>query len=113
MDPARWLRTPSGADAVVVRIGKNGAQLVVVDAEGGWERWVYPSMGDAQTVADQLGIPVHLGAYPDAVRLRMNTRVRTRQELDRGAYREQGRVGPINPYPESRRRAPETRPPAS
>ncbi len=105
MEPATWLSDNRGADAVVIRIGVNGAQLVVVDREGAWERWVYPSVEVAETAAEALGIPVHGGAYPTEVRVRMNGHVRTRPDFDQGAYREQGRVGPINPYPENRRRS--------
>jgi hypothetical protein len=89
---------------VVMRIGLGDAQLVLVDAEGLWERWVYPSADEASRAARELGIQPHVGDYPEEVRLRMNTRVRSPQDFARGAYPEEGRVGPVRPYPENRPR---------
>src|SRR5438874_4860340 len=42
------------ADAVVIRIGLNDAQLVIVDADGAWERWVYHSVNEAVEAAESL-----------------------------------------------------------
>jgi hypothetical protein len=107
----RKIRTPQvfvaqreGAEAVVVRIGLNDTQLVLVDGAGAWDRWVYHSEEEANEVARALGIEVHQGHYPEALRVRMNARVRPPEEFDRGAYPEQGRVGPVMPYPENRPR---------
>jgi hypothetical protein len=100
-----------GTEAVVVRIGGHDAQLVLVDGEGAWDRWVYHSLVEAKGVAESLGVPVHVGEYPEKTRVRMNARRRTTEEFDRGAYPEQGRVGPVSSYPENRpRRAPEALP---
>jgi hypothetical protein len=99
-------------EAVVVRIGLNGAQLVLVDGDGAWERWVYPSEDDAVAAAERLGIAVHHG-YPEHVRVRMNARVRPLEEFELAPYPEQGRVGPVNSYPENRpRRVAPAPPPA-
>ncbi len=87
---------------MVVRIGLNGAQLVLVDDAGEWERWVYPSLGEAASVGAALDIPVHTGEYPEEVRARMNRHRRGTASFRRGAYPEQGRVGPVIPYPENR-----------
>jgi hypothetical protein len=97
-------RQGPGVEAVVVRIGANTAQLVLVDAEGRWERWVLTSEEDARRAADELGIPVHTGGYPEELRVRMNAYVRPREDYERGAYPEQGRVGPVIPYRENRPR---------
>ena len=67
-------------------------------------RWVYPTVEDAVKVAESLGLPLHVGEYPEAVRVRMNARRRPQEEFDRDAYPEQGEVGPIIPYPENRPR---------
>jgi hypothetical protein len=111
-EPLEPFRTPAdfisrrgpGIAGVVVRIGLGDAQLVLVDAEGLWERWVYPSTDEAVRVARDLGVPHHVGDYPEDVRLRMNARVRSPQEFARGPYPEEGRVGPVRPYPENRPR---------
>lgn len=100
-----------GAEAVVVRIGLHDAQLVVVDSEGGWDRWVYRSVEEATATAEGLGIPVHVGEYPEPLRVRMNSYRRPPEDFERGAYPEQGAVGPVIPYPENRPRRIETRPP--
>jgi hypothetical protein len=88
----------------VVRIGLHDAQLVVVDARGAWDRWVYHSVDEAKAAAETLGIPVHVGEYPEPLRVRMNSHRRPAGDFDRGAYPEQGRVGPVIPYPENRPR---------
>lgn len=102
--PQEFISQRDGVDAVVVRIGLNDAQLVLVDGDGAWDRWVYPSEDEATEVARSLGVEVHEGHYPEDVRVRMNARVRPPAEFDRGAYPEQGRVGPVIPYPENRPR---------
>jgi len=93
-----------GTDAVVIRIGLNDAQLVLVDVDGRWSRWVYHSTGEAEDVARSLGIPVHVGEFPEELRVRMNLYRRPRADFDRGAYPEQGAVGPVINYPENRPR---------
>ena len=111
MDPRR-VRYPhefvaaagEGTEAVVVRIGMNDAQLVLVDAGGRWNRWVYHSTAEAEEVARSLRVSVHLGEYPEELRVRMNAYQRPRDDFDRGAYPEQGAVGPVINYPENRPR---------
>ena len=111
MDPRR-VRYPhefvsaagEGTVAVVVRIGMNDAQLVLVDADGRWNRWVYHSTAEAEDVARSLGVPVHVGEYPEELRVRMNAYQRPRDDFDRAAYPEQGAVGPVINYPENRPR---------
>ena len=99
-----------GTEAIVVRIGLNDAQLVLVDGGGRWDRWVYHSVEEAQAAGDALGVPVHVGQYPEETRVRMNKHQRPALDFDLGAYPEQGRVGPVMPYPENRPRD-LTRPP--
>jgi len=93
-----------GCVAVVVRIGLNDAQLVVVDEEGAWDRWVYRSVDEAKAVADDLDIEVHMDEYPEELRVRMNAYRRPQESFEAGAYPEQGEVGPVIPYPENRPR---------
>ena len=111
-DEAETFRRPAdfvtakgdGCEAIVIRIGLHDAQLVLVDGNGAWDRWVYHSMEEAQEAAGELGVPVHVGEYPEETRVRMNSHPRAPQSFDAGAYPEQGAVGPVNPYPENRPR---------
>ena len=112
VDPLPPIRRPEDflkrhgteTDAVVIRIGLNGAQLVLVSKSGHWDRWVLASVEEAEEAARSLGISVHVGEFPEAVRVRMNTRRREADEFERGAYPEQGRVGAVRPYAENRPR---------
>jgi hypothetical protein len=106
------IRTPTqfvehkgdGVEAVVIRIGLNDAQLVLVAHSGEWQRWVYHSMEEATGIATSLRIPVHEGEYPEQMRVRINGYRKGAPDYDRGAYPEQGAVGPVIPYPEKRPR---------
>jgi hypothetical protein len=106
------IRTPAqfvehkgdGVEAVVIRIGLNDAQLVLVARSGEWQRWVYHSMEEATATATTLRIPVHEGEYPEEMRVRINGYRKGAPDYDRGAYPEQGAVGPVIPYPENRPR---------
>jgi hypothetical protein len=103
-DPESFVaRRGRNTEAVVVRLGLHDAQLVLVDDHGRWERWVYGSVDEAKRRARALGVEVHVGSYPEATRVRMNAYVRPPEDFARGAYPEQGRVGPVIPYPENRR----------
>ena len=93
-----------GTEAVVIRIGLHDAQLVLVDHRGSWQRWVYHSTEEATSTAERLRIPVHVGEYPEEMRVRMNAFQRPSEDFDKAAYPEQGAVGPVIPYPENRPR---------
>jgi hypothetical protein len=97
-------RGTEGTEAVVVRIGLNDAQLVLIDGKGFWDRWVYHSFDEASEVAGALDVPVHEGEYPEKTRVRINSYRRPKKDFEEGAYPEQGAVGPVNPYPENRPR---------
>lgn len=111
-EPLERVRTPAefveragdGVDAVVIRIGLNDAQVVLIDEDGRWDRWVYHSLDEATEEAERLGVPVHVGEYPEEIRVRMNNHRRPAADFDLAAYPEQGRVGPVIPYPENRPR---------
>jgi hypothetical protein len=93
-----------GTEAVVIRIGLHDAQLVLVDRRGWWQRWVLHSVEEATQTAERLRIPVHVGEYPEEMRVRMNAFQRPSEDFDKAAYPEQGAVGPVIPYPENRPR---------
>lgn len=97
-------------DAVVVRIGLNDAQLVLVDENGAWDTWVFHSLEEARVAAEERGLDVHVGKFPEEVRVRMNANRRTADDFATAAYPEQGRVGPVIPYPENRPRRVDRRP---
>jgi hypothetical protein len=112
-EPTRRIKSPEDflkargkeeAEAVVVRMGAHSAELVLVDSTGAWLRWVYESEDEAKEVAESLGVPVHVGEFPEATRVRMNAYVRPPESFDAGAYPEQGHVGPVIEYPENRPR---------
>ncbi|MDQ3986059.1 MAG: hypothetical protein M3280_06125, partial [Actinomycetota bacterium] len=111
-EPVRRLKSPEdfvarygdGAEAVCVRIGLHDAQVVLVDREGRWDRWVYHSLDEAKEIAENLGVPVHIGEFPEETRVRMNAYQRPAADFDAGAYPEQGHVGPVIEYPENRPR---------
>ena len=112
-EPTRRLKNPEDfiaargrdrTEAVVVRIGLNDAQVVLIDGDGFWQRWVYHSMDEAEKAANDLGVPVHVGEYPEKTRVRMNAYQRPAADFDRAAYPEQGNVGPVIEYPENRPR---------
>ena len=94
----------AGTEAGVIRIGLNDAQLVLVDKAGDWQRWVFHSPEEATAVAEKLRIPVHVGEYPEEMRVRINGFQRQAESYDKAAYPEQGGVGPVMPYPENRPR---------
>jgi hypothetical protein len=96
-----------GIEAIVIRIGAGDAQLVLVDADGRWDRWVYHSVEESTAIAKELGIKVlHEGEFPEKTRVRMNAYQKPKEEYASAGYPEQGRVGPVIPYPENRRRPP-------
>jgi hypothetical protein len=102
--PEEFLASRTAVEAVVIRIGLNDAQLVLVDGDGDWDRWVYHSVEEARTAAGSLGLEPHMNEYPEELRVRVNAHRRPAESYDRGAYPEQGRVGPAISYPENRPR---------
>ena len=102
--PGHFVSQREGTEAVVIRIGLHDAQLVLVDGQGAWQRWVYRSVEEATEIAEALGVPVHVGEYPEELRVRINSFQRPAADFDRHAYPEQGGVGPVIPYPENRPR---------
>lgn len=106
-DPQDFIKKlgAEGTEAVVIRIGLNDAMLVLVDQAGRWERWVYHSVDEAKSVAGSLGLEdVHEGEYPEELRVRIGKFQPGAETYERGAYPEQGEVGPVIPYPENRPR---------
>jgi hypothetical protein len=109
-DPAPEPRSPDefvaraagDVEAVIMRLGLNGAQAILVSPSGSWRRWVYPSVETAVEAARGAGCLVHEGEFPEALRLRLNAYRRPPEDYERAPYPEQGWVGPVNFYPENR-----------
>ena len=51
----------ASVDAVVQRIGHDTWDLILVDADGAWDRWVFDSDGGARAAAEAAGASVHDG----------------------------------------------------
>jgi hypothetical protein len=111
--PDDFVAKRDGCEGVVIRIGLHDTQLVLVDGDGAWDRWVYHSEPEAVETGKALGIPVHVGEYPEELRVRINSYPRPAESFAEGAYPEQGEVGPVIPYPENRPRRLDVLKPAS
>jgi hypothetical protein len=61
-DEARAFAKSHGTvEAVVQRIGKDTWDLILVDTDGAWDRWVFESKEDAEGAAGSAGATVHVG----------------------------------------------------
>jgi hypothetical protein len=69
----RFVQLHVGVEAVLQRCGEQTHDLVLVDVEGNWNRWVYQSEGAAVEAADRLDVPLHRG-WDDRMSRRMNRR---------------------------------------
>jgi hypothetical protein len=79
------LRTPSelstfvrlryDVEAVLQRCGRETYDLLLIDVDGNWTRWVFTSEEAAEAVAGDLGVPLHHGwEEDDRMAKRMNKR---------------------------------------
>jgi L-rhamnose mutarotase len=60
-------------EAVLQRCGLRTYDLVFIDGDGNWTRWVFPSDEAAAAAADMLGVPLHRG-WDERMSRRMNKR---------------------------------------
>jgi len=60
-------------EAVLQRCGLDTYDLLLIDLEGNWTRWVFPTEEAAQAVAEDLEVPLHRG-WDDRMTRRMNNR---------------------------------------
>ena len=63
----------SDVEAVLQRCGVDTFDLILIDPDGNWTRWVFPSQEAAEVVADRLEIPVH-HEWDERMVKRMNKR---------------------------------------
>jgi hypothetical protein len=61
-------------EAVIQRIGLDTWDLLLIDVDGNWDRGVFESKEQAQSVAEALGVPAHDGWDDDRMAKRMNKR---------------------------------------
>ena len=69
----RFVQLRQDVEAVLQRCGRETFDLLLVDLEGNWTRWVFPSHEQAQAVAADLEVPLHDG-WDDRMAKRMNRR---------------------------------------
>jgi hypothetical protein len=65
--------THSDIEAVAQRCGVDTFDLILIDLDGNWTRWVFPSEEAAEAVARNLGVPLHR-EWDDRMVKRMNKR---------------------------------------
>ncbi len=69
----RFVALHTDTEAVLQRCGRATYDLVVIDAEGNWTRWVFTSEDAARAAATDLEVPLHDG-WDDRMAKRMNRR---------------------------------------
>ncbi len=60
-------------EAVLQRCGLDTFDLLLIDLDGNWTRWVFPSQEAAEAVAEQVEVPLHQG-WDDRMTKRLNKR---------------------------------------
>jgi hypothetical protein len=60
-------------EALLQRCGLDTYDLLLIDFQGNWTRWVFTSEEEAVAVADHLGVPLHRG-WDERMTRRMNRR---------------------------------------
>lgn len=87
-----FLRTREGVEAVITRIGFHNAQVILVAADGAWQRFVVSSVDQARRMCERLKVVSHEG-YPDHIRQRMGAHRRPPEDWAEAPYPEQRRGG--------------------
>lgn len=88
--PRDFVRTRQGVEAVIMRIGLNTTQVILVAEDGEWLRYVVPTVERANDMCERLKIPFHEG-YPDHLRRRVASHTRTRRDWIEAPYPERQR----------------------
>jgi hypothetical protein len=60
-------------EALLQRCGLDTYDLLLIDFQGNWTRWVFMSEEEAVAVVDNLGVPLHRG-WDERMTRRMNKR---------------------------------------
>ena len=69
----RFAQLRQDVEAVLQRCGRETFDLLLIDLEGNWTRWVFTSQEQARAVAADLEVPLHDG-WDDRMAKRMNRR---------------------------------------
>jgi hypothetical protein len=69
----RFAMLRSDVEAVLQRCGRDTWDLVLIDVDGNWTRWVFVSRAAAEAAAEDLGVPLH-DAWDARMTQRMNRR---------------------------------------
>ena len=69
----RFAQLRPDVEAVLQRCGLDTFDLLLIDHDGNWTRWVFPSEAAARAPANELGVPLHEG-WDDRMTRRMNKR---------------------------------------
>lgn len=64
----------SDVEGVLQRCGKDTWDLILIDVDGNWTRWVFVSKEEAEAACRDLGIPVHEDWDDPRMGKRMNRR---------------------------------------
>lgn len=88
--PKEFVRSRSEVEAVIMRIGLNTTQVILVAEDGEWLRFVVPDIDSARTMCERLKIPFHEG-YPDHLRKRIGSHTRSRRDWADAPYPERQR----------------------
>ena len=72
-DLRRFTMLRGDVEAVLQRCGLNTFDLILIDPQGNWTRWVFPSEEIAEAAARDLEIPLHRG-WDERMERRMNRR---------------------------------------
>jgi len=69
----RFVQLRPDVEAVLQRCGRETFDLLLIDLEGNWTRWVFTSPEQARAVAADLEVPLHEG-WDDRMAKRLNRR---------------------------------------
>ncbi|MGH2732693.1 MAG: hypothetical protein ACRDJF_04810 [Actinomycetota bacterium] len=84
---AGFLRTHSGVEAVIRRIGTRSTQLILIGETGEWLRWVAPSTEEARDLCRKLEVEAH-EYWPEHLRRRINSYRRSPEDWSAAPYPE-------------------------
>jgi len=88
--PYEFTSTREGVEGVVMHIGLNSSQVILVASDGEWLRYVVPSMEAAREVCERLKIPCHEG-WPDHLRQAVASYKRSPEDWAAAPYPERTR----------------------
>lgn len=91
LTPLDFVSSREDVEGVIMHVGLNNTQVVLVAADGEWLRFVVPSMEAAREFCERLRITGHENAYPDHLKQRMGKFKRTSEDWAAAPYPERSR----------------------